>query len=154
RDNAGSPDPVLPPVPISAAGDAGCGRDSEGIRSRVIGPASGSRGPRRIRRGSGRSGRLLHGSSDAIPRDGRTGPDDPGPPWTAKGAKEDLSLLVAPAGISRLTRRATAVYGGWISLPQDRVPPHIIGNITLTMGKVITVIERLRNSGSTVYIQY
>src|SRR5207247_2983099 len=33
-DDAGSPDPVLPPVSISAAGDAGCGRDSEGMRSR------------------------------------------------------------------------------------------------------------------------
>src|SRR5256885_4173266 len=116
RDDAGSPDPVLSPVSISAAGDAGCGCDSEGIRPRVIGPAPGSRGPRRIRRGSGRAGRLLHGSRDAIPRDRRAGPDDPGPPWTAKGPEEGLSLLVDPAGISQLARHSTAVYGGWNSL--------------------------------------
>src|SRR5438132_6223061 len=91
RDDAGSPDPVLPPVSISAAGDAGCGRDSEGIRPRVIGPALGSRGRWRIRRGIGRAGRLLHGSGDAVPRDRRASPDDPGPPWTAKGAEEGLS---------------------------------------------------------------
>src|SRR5207302_10275948 len=111
-DDAGSPEPVLPPVSISAAGDAGCGRDSEGVRSRAIRPPSGSRGPRRIRCGSGRSGRLLHGSSDAVPRDRRAGPDDPRPPWTAKDAEEGLSLLVDPAGISQLARLSTAVYGG------------------------------------------
>src|SRR5205807_9884966 len=112
RDDAGSPDPVLPPVSISAAGDAGCGRDSQGVRSRVIGPPSGSRGPRRIRRGSGRSDRFLHGSGDAVPPDRRAGPDDPGPPWTAKDAEEGLSLLIDPAGISQLARLSTAVYGG------------------------------------------
>src|SRR3989475_5697212 len=129
RDDAGSPDPVLSPVSISAAGDAGCGRDSEGIRPRVIGPAPGSRGPRRIRRGSGRSGRLLHGSRDAIPRDRRAGPDDPGPPWTAKGdAEEGLSPLAGSAGISLLARHSTAVYGGGNFLPPGPGLPRVVGN--------------------------
>src|SRR5256714_868911 len=123
RDDAGSPDPVLPPVSISAAGDAGCGRDSEGIRSRVIGPAPGSRGPRCIRRRSGRSGRLLHGSGDAIPRDRRAGPDDPGPPWTAKGAEEGLSLSSIRLAYPRWpVVRRPSMAGGRLSPPTPLSP--------------------------------
>src|SRR5438046_10710491 len=39
--DAGNPDPVLSPVPLSTEGDAGCGRDFEGVRTGGVGPSPG-----------------------------------------------------------------------------------------------------------------
>src|SRR6267378_3694411 len=90
RDDAGSPDPVLPSVPISAAGDAGRGRDSQGVRPGALGPSPGPRGSRRVRCGSGRPACLLYGARDALPCGRRARPDHPGPTRAEEDAEEGV----------------------------------------------------------------
>src|SRR5438034_9313299 len=102
--DAGNPDPVLSPLPIPTEGDAGRGRDFEGVRSGSVGPSPGPGRSRSVRRRGRRTVDFLHGPGDALPRDERTEPDDPRPPVSVPATAESLK----PTRISQMTRLSTA----------------------------------------------
>src|SRR5438552_18542304 len=77
--DAGNPDPVLSPLPIPTEGDAGRGRDFEGVRSGSVGPSPVPGRSRSVRLRGRRTVDFLHGPSDAIIRAERTDQIDPKP---------------------------------------------------------------------------
>src|SRR5207247_882658 len=78
RNRAGSRDPLLRPLPLSVQGDPGRGRDPEGIRRGAFGPPTRAGRARRLRRRGRRHARVLARQGDAVPRDARADPEDPG----------------------------------------------------------------------------
>src|SRR5207249_5064574 len=128
--DAGNPDPVLSPLPIPTEGDAGRGRDFEGVRPGGIGPSPGPGRSRSVRRRGRRTVDFLHGPGDAIPRDEGTDPDNPRPPRAAQGPEEGLNAT----RISQMTRLSTAVYGGFTSVLRERIVHNMFGSQSTERG--------------------